>query len=82
MVGFTLNRSGSFVQALAMNSYGVRPLRVFHRLHKGKFVRAINGDIDIKLSLDILDLGNINGEAADGVGLERVLAWLISLNIR
>jgi hypothetical protein len=63
VVGLTLNRSGSFVQALAMNSYGVRPLRVF----KGKFVR-------IMLSLDILDLGNINVEAADGVGLERLLA--------
>jgi hypothetical protein len=33
-------------------------------------------------AFDILDLGNINVEAADGVGLERLLAWLVSLDIR
>jgi transposase len=32
--GSSLNRSGSFVQVLTMNSYGVRPLRVFNRRPK------------------------------------------------
>jgi hypothetical protein len=57
---------GSFDQGF-QESGGGGSAGLPHQLYKGEFARAINGDIQIELSLGGLDLGDIDVEVADRV---------------
>jgi hypothetical protein len=50
--------------------------RALHPLHEGEFARPVNGDEQIEFPLGRLDLGDVNGEEADRIGLEPLL-WLL-----
>src|SRR5208283_4055617 len=50
-------------------------------LHESEFARAINGDIEIKLTLGGLHLGNIDVEVADRIGLELLLVGPVALHL-
>ena len=52
------------------------------QLHDGEFARAINGDIEIELAFGGLDLGDIDVEIADWIGLEPLLGGLVALDLR
>ena len=51
-------------------------------LHEGEFARAVNGDIEMQLALGGLHLGDVDVEIADRIGLELLLAGLVSRHIR
>jgi len=55
--------------------------RASDELHESEFARAINGDIEIKLTLGGLRLGNIDVEVADRIGLELLLVGLVALHL-
>jgi hypothetical protein len=56
--------------------------RALHPLHEGEFARPVNGDEQIEFPLGRLDLGHVNGEEADRIGLEPLLWLLVALDIR
>ena len=58
------------------------PPGLLDQLHDGEFARAINGDIEIELALGGLDLGDIDVEIADRIGLEPLLGGLVALDLR
>jgi len=51
------------------------------QLHDGEFARPINGDIEIELAFGGLNLGDIDVEIADGIGLEPFLGGLVALDL-
>jgi hypothetical protein len=55
---------------------------LFHQLHKGKFARAINGDIEIELPFSGLHLGDVDVKVADRIGLELAFLGLVPFHIR
>src|SRR4029077_16291949 len=61
---------------------GGRPPSLFHQLHEGEFAGAVDGDIEVELALSGLDLGDVDMEEADRVGLELFLLGLGPFNIR
>jgi hypothetical protein len=56
--------------------------RALHPLHEGEFARPVNGDEQIEFPLGRLDLGDVNEEEADRIGLEPLLWLLVALDIR
>ena len=61
---------------------GRRPSSLFHQLHEGKFAGAVDGNIEVKLALSGLNLGDIDMEEADRIDLELFLVGLGAFNFR
>ena len=57
------------------------PSGLLDQLHNGEFARSINGDIEIELAFGGLDLGDINVEIPDRIGLEALLGGLVALDL-
>ena len=52
------------------------------QLHESELARAINGDVEIKLALGGLHLGDVDVEVADRVGLELLSCRLVAFDLR
>ena len=61
---------------------GGNTIGLFDKMDKGKFACAINGNVKIELSLSRLNLGNVDMEITDGIGLELLLPGFVALHFR
>ena len=57
-------------------------VRLFHELGDRELAGSVNAHEEKKLSLDRLDLGNIDMGKADWVSLELLPLWFVTLDIR
>ena len=57
-------------------------VRLVHELGDRELASSVNAHEEEKLSLDRLDLGNIDMEKADWVSLELLPLWFVTLDIR
>ena len=55
---------------------GRRSSGLLDQLHEGEFAGAINRDVEVKLALGSLNLGDIDMEVTDRIGLKLFLAGL------
>jgi hypothetical protein len=53
-----------------------------YQLHEGEFPFPINGHEQVELALGGLNLGDVDMEEADRVGLEPLLQLLVALDLR
>jgi glycosyltransferase involved in cell wall biosynthesis len=58
-----------------------RPACPLRQLNESKIARAINGDVEVELSLRGLDLGDVDVEIADRISLELLPGWLVAFDI-
>lgn len=61
---------------------GRHPIGALDQLHEGEFSRPVDGDEQMEFALGGLDLGDIDVEEADRVGLESLLRFLVALDLR